>query len=149
MTQISDAQRRRQSSFGFLIQLLARRIDHDMKDQLAEIDVDVKVFSNLMLLNEKDGITQRELARLLEFPDYFTSRTVDMLVKHGFAERKPDPNSRRTVLVFLTDKGREKARELPKIISAVNGDYLQPLDADERKQLIKLLHKVAGMESET
>ena len=47
MTQISEGQRKRQSSFGFLMQLLARRIDRDMKDQLAEIDVDVKVLQIL------------------------------------------------------------------------------------------------------
>lgn len=146
MTRISDAQRRRQSSFGYLIQLMARRIDMDMKDRMSKIDVELKVFANLMLLTEKDGITQRELTRLLEFPEYFTSRTVDLLVKKGFAERRPDPESRRTILVFLTAKGRQKAKELPPIISAVNNSFLEPLDAEERKQLISLLHKVAGID---
>ncbi len=148
MTQISEAQRRRQSSFGFLMQLLARRIDQDMKLRLAEIGIDVKVFSNLMLLSEKDGITQRELGRLLEFPEYFTSRTVDVLVEKGFAERRPDPDSRRSILVYLTPKGRKKAKELPGIISQVNLSYLKPLELEERTQLIKLLHKVADIDQD-
>lgn len=143
MTESFDVKRRRQSSFGFLLQLIARRIDSDMKVQLAEIGIDRKIFSNLMLLLEKDGISQRELGRLLEFPEYFTSRTVDRLVEKGYAQRRPDPNSRRKILVFLTDKGREKAKELPSIIEAVNTDYLAPLNVDERKQMIQLLHKIA------
>lgn len=114
-----------------------------MKEQLAKIGIDKKIFSNLMLLLEKDGITQRELGRLLEFPEYFTSRTVDVLVDKGFVERRADPNSRRTTLVYLTDKGRETAKQLPPIIGAVNADYLAPLNIEERKQMISLLQKVA------
>lgn len=146
MTQIFDRQRKRKSSFGFLIQLLARRIDRDMKQRLSEIGVDVKVFSNLMLLNEKDGITQRELGRLLEFPEYFTSRTVDVLVEQGFAERRPDPSSRRSVLIYLTSKGRKKAKELPAVVSEVNKKYLKTLSAEERNILIGLLHEVAELD---
>lgn len=144
MTQIRDPLQIREASFGFLMQLVARRIDKDMKNSLNDIGVDVKVFSNLMMLSEKDGITQRELGRLLEFPEYFTSRTVDLLVKLGFAERRTDPSSRRTILVYLTEKGRQKAAELPPIIKQVNMDYLEPLSESERKQIIKLLIKVSS-----
>ena len=145
MTQSFDAECIRKSSFGFLMQLLARRINGDLKDRLADIDIDVKVFSNLMLLSEKDGITQRELGQMLEFPEYFMSRAVDVLVNEGYAERRPDPKSRRTILVFLTDKGREKARQLPAIIAGVNRDQLARLSPDERHQLVALLHKVTGV----
>ena len=117
----------------------------DMKQQLSGIDVDVKMFANLMLLNERDGITQRELGRFLEFAEYFTSRAVDALVDKGFAERRPDPSSRRSILVFLTSKGRKKAKELPKIVGDVNANYLKSLTKQEQKQLIDLLQKIAGI----
>lgn len=146
MTRISKARQIRESSFGFLIQLLGRRIDRDMKERLAEIDVDVKVFSNLMMLSDRDGITQRELGRLLEFPEYFTSRTVDILVENGYVERRPDPNSRRSILVFLTHEGRKKAAELPRVVAGINQSYLSPLDEDERAQLVALLQKVSGID---
>lgn len=138
-----DAEKIRHSSFGFLLQLISRRIDKDMKDELAKLGIDRKVFSNLMMLSEKDGITQRELGRLLEFPEYFTSRTVDVLVEKGFAERRPDPESRRNILVYLTDAGREIAKNLPPIIGSVNESYLEGLTCNEREQLITLLQKVA------
>lgn len=146
MTQISESQRRRETSLGFLIQLLARRIDSDMKQRLSDIGIDVKIFSNLMLLSEKDGINQRELGRLLEFPEYFTSRTVDVLVEKGFAERRADPNSRRSILVYLTPKGRKKAMELPTIISEVNARYMKSLTAEKQSLLIQLLHNVADID---
>lgn len=96
-----------------------------------------------MLLNERDGVTQSELGRLLEFPDYYTSRNVDALIEAGFAERRADPNSRRTVLIFLTPEGRSKAKELPKIIASVNDEFLENFDEEERATLTKLLQKAA------
>ena len=145
MAQLSKTQRGRQSSFGFLLQLLDRRMDGLMKQRLAEIDVDLKIFANLRMLADNDGINQRELCRLLEFPEYYTSRNVDALVNAGYVERRPDPHSRRSVLIFLTDKGRKTAAKLPKIISSVNKDFMKALNYEERAQLVSLLQKVANI----
>jgi len=146
MTQISDAKRKaRENSFGFLIQTLAKRIDVEMRDRLKEHDVDLKIFANLMFLSEKDGITQREIGNELNFPEYYTSRNVDALIKSGFAERRPDPSSRRSMLIFLTPKGRAKAAELPGVIRASNEASLAGLDPEERQQVVALLKKVVGI----
>ncbi len=145
MTQIKRTKHIREGSFGFLIQTLARDIDTKMKLALQEVDVDVKIFANLMLLADEDGINQRSLGEKLNFPEYFTSRNVDALVEAGFAERRPDPNSRRSFLIYLTEAGRKKASELPRIVKQVNDDVLADLSADERKQVIKLLQKTAGI----
>lgn len=148
MTQIKNAKAIRESSFGFLIQTLAREIDAKMKLALKEIGVDVKVFANLMLLSEEDGINQRALGEKLNFPEYFTSRNVDALVEAGYAERRPDPSSRRSFLIFLTDAGHKKASELPKIISQVNDETLTNLTAAERQQIVGLLKKAVGLSGE-
>lgn len=145
MTQAPESDGIRENSFGFLIQTLARRIDADMKERLKQHGVDLKIFANLMFLSAKDGVTQREIGNSLNFPDYYTSRNVDALIKEGFAERRPDPKSRRTTLIFLTEKGRKKAAELPDVIRASNEKSLAGLSASERKQVMRLLHKAAGM----
>lgn len=145
MTQISDAKTHRENSFGFLIQTLARRIDMQMKERLKEHDVDLKIFANLMFLSEDDGVTQREIGNKLNFPEYYTSRNVDALIKQGYAERRPDPKSRRSMLIFLTPEGRKKASELPEVIRAANEEALADLSAEERKQIIHLLQKTIGI----
>ncbi len=135
----------RENSFGFLIQTLARDIDAKMKLALKEVDVDTKIFANLMVLSEEDGIKQRTLGEKLNFPEYFTSRNVDALVAAGFAERQPDPESRRSFLIFLTDAGRKKAAQLPSIVKQVNDDVLSELNKQEKSEVILLLQKVAGI----
>lgn len=134
----------RQGSFGFLVNTLTRRLDVAMKERLSEAGVDTKQFVNLMMLAEQEGINQRELGEKLEFPEYSTSRTIDALVESGLAERRPDPNSRRSVLIYLTDQGRKKVSEFPPIIMQTNKDFLSDLSPDEQAQLIALLQKVVG-----
>lgn len=146
MTQVDSARKAREGSFGFLLQTVARRIDANMKEQLAAIGIDVKIFANLMYLSERDGINQRQIGEMLDFPDYYTSRNVDALVNAGLAERRPDPNSRRSTLIFLTDKGRSVARKLPPVIAECNARFLEPLSESERKQVIGLLQKVARID---
>jgi len=113
-----------------------------MKSKLRDHDIDLKVFANLMALSQQDGINQREIGKRLDFPEYYTSRNVDALVEAGLAERRADPKSRRSFLVFLTVKGRRKAAELPKVIADVNDDYLGSLTDEERETAITLLQKV-------
>jgi DNA-binding MarR family transcriptional regulator len=145
MTQVENTRAIREGSFGFLIQTLAREIDAKLKLALNDVGVDVRVFTNLMLLSEEDGISQRALGEKLKFPEYSTSRNVDALVEVGYAERRPNPNSRRSFLIFLTGTGRKKASELPGIIKQVNDETLSNLTTTERRQVIKLLQKAAGV----
>ena len=145
MTQVPKARAVREQSFGFLVQSIARGVDAKLKAELSEVGIDVKIFANLMLLWEEDGISQRALAQKLNNPEYFTSRNIDALVAAGFAVRESDPTSRRTYLIHLTDAGRAKAKLLPKIIKRVNDEALADLDAAEKAQLVPLLQKVAGV----
>lgn len=147
MTQITLKDHRREDSFGFLTQTIARVLDAKMKVELEKVGVDIKIFANLMMLGQQDGINQREIGKRLNFPEYFTSRNIDALVDAGFAERRPDPDSRRSFLIFLTEKGRAKAQELPAIVEAVNDDVLSDLTATERQTVTAILQKVAGLAS--
>lgn len=147
MTKTSPAQAIREGSFGFLVQTLARSLDAKMKDALLEVGVELKLFPILRMLAEEDGINQRKLGQRLNFPEYFTSRNIDALVETGFAERRPDPDSRRSFLIFLTDAGHAKGKSLPPIIRRVNDDVLGNLTASEQKQVVALMQKIAGVAS--
>lgn len=145
MTQVSKSQAIRENSFGFLVQSLSRTLDAKMKAELKAVGVNVKLFAALMLLSEEDGINQRKVGERLNFPEYFTSRNIDALVKAGFAERRPDPESRRSFLIYLTAAGRAKAAELPAIVKRVNLEVLSTLSEPEKAQAVTLLKKAAGI----
>jgi len=139
MTHNSNDSSTREVSVGFLVQNLAQKFDARMKLKLGKIDVDIKLFPGLMMLKGEDGINQRSFGEKLDFPQYFSSRNIDALVKAGFVERRPDPNSRRATLIFLTTNGKAKAKLLPAIVKQVNDEALADLEPSQRAELVSLL----------
>ncbi|WP_371169533.1 MarR family winged helix-turn-helix transcriptional regulator [Aliiroseovarius sp. 2305UL8-7] len=129
-------------SFGYLMQVLARRIDDSMKVRLEALDLDFRFFMTLMLLLARDGQSQRELGGKLNLPEYQVSRNLDAMTKAGLVERRPSPTSRRTTLIYLTDQGRSVAQCLPPVINDQNDRFLKSLKDDERAVLISLLQRV-------
>ena len=132
----------RRQSLGFLIQLLARHIDRDMRALLDELGINQKFFETLMVLLSSGGISQRDLGQHLFLPEYQISRNLDAMAVEGLIERRPSPNSRRTLEIHLTEKGRGIAMELPKTIKSLNDKFMGELDAQEQETLVHLLQKV-------
>lgn len=138
----------RRQSFGFLLQLLARHVDQDMKARIEDLGIIPKHFETLMVLLASSGISQREMGQKLFLPEYQISRNLDAMEADGLVERRPSPTSRRTTELFLTEKGREVAMQLPPLINNLNSEFLQVLDDSEKATLVELLQRVlTGFES--
>ena len=141
----SDFAAERDASFGYLVEQVVRKFEDNAKIELSAIGLNYKVYIPQLALLDEDGVNQRQLGLKLNFPEYFTSRNIDAMVKAGFAERRPDPNSRRSVLVFLTKVGRAKAECLPGLAIKLNEVVLAELTKDEQQKVVELLKKVAGI----
>ncbi|WED29620.1 MarR family transcriptional regulator [Vibrio sp. DW001] len=133
----------RNSSFGSLANLITFHMTQRMKEKLAEKELTIKLFGALMILMAEDEITQIEIAKRAGLPGYATSRTLDELEKLELIERTPNPSSRRSFLIVLTNKGRKLGSTLPAIVNEVNQDVLFPLSKEEQEQLIFNLQKIA------
>ncbi len=66
------------------------------------------------------------------------------LERRRLIERKVDPSHRRRNIVSITRAGSEQLRALDKVIDEVQERVLEPLSQNERRQLTKLLRKLAG-----
>ena len=71
---------------------------------------------------------------------------IDELEERGLAERRPHPLDRRKRTIHLTGKGKrllDRAREEGE---RAGREHFAPLTAAERKELGRLLRKLAGLE---
>lgn len=66
----------------------------------------------LRLLAANDGITQRELARELQFSKPTVTAALTALEREGLLERRADERDRRLTRVFLTEEGRAREERL-------------------------------------
>jgi MarR family transcriptional regulator for hemolysin len=89
---------------------------------------------NWVLLREATrahGASQRELADLMHIEPPTLVRHLDRLEADGYVERRPDPDDRRRLLVFVTPAGRRRLTELHKVAERNDADLRSILDEHE------------------
>lgn len=88
------------------------------------------------------GVSQRQLADELGLTAGTVSVRIDRLLEEGLVSRVPDPDTRRSVLVALTPKGRELFERVAPAHLANETRLLSALTDDEQKLLGNLLRKL-------
>ena len=81
----------------------------------------------LFRLREQEGLSQVDLADVLELQPISLVRLLDRLVEHGLVERRHDPRDRRANRLFLTAAGRQLANDLDSLRESIATDVLQDI----------------------
>ena len=84
----------------------------------------------LFRLRDQEGLSQVDLADVLELQPISLVRLLDRLVEHGLLERRHDPKDRRANRLFLTPRGRQLVDDLDSLRNAIAIDVLQDVPAD-------------------
>jgi MarR family transcriptional regulator, transcriptional regulator for hemolysin len=87
----------------------------------------------LFRLRQQEGLSQVDLADVLELQPISLVRLLDRLVEHGLLERRHDPRDRRANRLFLTAAGRQLVDDLDGLRDSIAIDALQdvPISAVE------------------
>jgi MarR family transcriptional regulator, transcriptional regulator for hemolysin len=96
----------------------------------------------LFRLREQEGLSQVDLADVLELQPISLVRLLDRLVEHGLVERRSDPRDRRANRLFLTAAGRQLADDLDSLRDAIATDVLQGVSAATLESSFKTLRDV-------
>jgi len=86
------------------------------------------------------GITQTELARVLDLGKVALGGLIDRLEERGFVERRADANDRRINRVFLTRKGNVVLERMAKIGMDMNAKVMHGISLERQHMLAKTLH---------
>jgi MarR family transcriptional regulator, transcriptional regulator for hemolysin len=140
-------------NYGFLINDVARLMRTTYDRRVRELGLTRSQWWVLTLLFRNDGVTQSELAELLEIERPTLGRLLDRLEAKGWVRREHDSRDRRAWRVHLTDAVEPAMRKLRKVASELRSDALAGLSAQERERFIDTLLAVkanlARMEKET
>lgn len=97
----------------------------------------------LRLLARAPGRSQREIADDLGMPPSRFVAFADELEQRGLIERRKNPTDRRLYALQLTETGADQLAGLREAATAHEQEICRPLAADERRQLIELLQRLA------
>jgi DNA-binding MarR family transcriptional regulator len=78
-------------------------------------------------LRQQEGLSQVDLADVLELQPISLVRLLDRLVEHGLLERRHDPRDRRANRLFLTASGRQLVDDLDSLRDSIASDVLQDI----------------------
>lgn len=96
----------------------------------------------LKCLLEQGSMTQRQLADKCMLDVTTMSRTLDKLQGAGYLLRTVNPSCRRSFLICITEKGKEKAASVQKIFSDLDEQIWQGISEDEMEVLYQTLQKI-------
>jgi DNA-binding MarR family transcriptional regulator len=88
--------------------VLQRRIANEFGVSLARFDLMAQ------LERVEDGLTMSEVSRRMMVSNGATTSLVDRLVEDGLVLRKAHPEDRRTIVLHLTERGRERFLNIAK-----------------------------------
>ena len=103
--------------------LLRNYIDHRAKSRGSTRAQWIVLFR----LRQQEGLSQIDLADVLELQPISLVRLLDRLVEHGLLERRHDPRDRRANRLFLTASGRQLVYDLDSLRDSIATDVLRDI----------------------
>jgi MarR family transcriptional regulator, lower aerobic nicotinate degradation pathway regulator len=96
----------------------------------------------LAVIASEAPLSQQRLGELTGIDRTSVVAIVDYLERHGYVERRRNPDDRRAYLLLVTDAGRKWLAAAKSALIEVEDRYLGPLSGRERAQLKDLLRKL-------
>src|SRR6201986_4672607 len=96
----------------------------------------------LFRLREQEGLSQVDLADVLELQPISLVRRLARLVEHGLVERRHDPRDRRANRLFLTASGRQLVDDLDSLRDSIALDVLQNIPSASLQTSLETLKDV-------
>lgn len=129
-------------SVGYQIRMAHRRLQRELQVRIERHGATLGMWYYLRALWDEDGLTQRELSDRIGTMEPTTLAAIMAMQRKGLVRRSRNPDDRRKVNVYLTERGRAlesvllpAAREVVQI--AVKGFKKREVDT-----LLRLLHTI-------
>lgn len=97
----------------------------------------------LTIVAENDGITQRELAEILDVRPSSLTAMVGKMEQFGFVERKQDDKDQRVMHIYITDSGREVETKSKSVIQELVDSIFKNLSDEEIEQMLTITEKIS------
>ncbi|MFK7966037.1 MAG: MarR family winged helix-turn-helix transcriptional regulator [Burkholderiaceae bacterium] len=129
-------------NFGLILHDVARLLRTNFDRRVRDLGLTRSQWWVLTHLYREDGLTQTELADLMEIEKPSLGRLLDRLEAKNWIKRSNDPHDRRANRVYLTVDVKPMVREMRQHASAVRQQALAGLGENQREQFIDTLLQI-------
>lgn len=131
-------------NFGFILNDVARLLRKVYDRRVRSLGLTRSQWWVVTHLYRSEGVTQSELADILELERASLGRLLDRLEAKGWVRREADANDRRAKRVYLTAQVEEPMRTMRSIAAGVRGDALSGLSPAQQDRFVDTLLRIKG-----
>jgi DNA-binding MarR family transcriptional regulator len=128
-------------SLDFLIRDTRLRLYKFIESRIAGQGVPLRLWFPLRAVYRNEGITQRELGRMLGYGDAHAGVIVGVMQRHRLVDRRLSRLDRRRINLYLTPAGKKMAQATLRQLRAVNTRITAGFTAAEAETLQRLLRR--------
>jgi DNA-binding MarR family transcriptional regulator len=133
---------RRIDSLGYQLGVVTRAYDRRLTDALAGLGVAPGQFPALVMLYEKDGLTQAELCRRIGVEQPTMANTLKRMERDGLIVRREDGTDKRRTFIHLSPRARQIQGQVVAAAREVAARAVKGLSSAEQDQLFSLLARL-------
>ncbi len=126
-------------SLQSLLSEASRRATADLERVLGPEGVQVEFWRVLEVLADESGRSMSALAEVLSMKLPSLSKLIDRMVASALVQRAPDPLDQRRVLVYISDLGLARVRQLQGTVKRQRSSLESSLGLEEGRELKRLL----------
>lgn len=127
---------------GFNLRAAMKKIDKNLSSRLAEFGISIPQSFILFCLQENNGITLKEIGCRTLIDSSSMTVLVDKLEKDKLVERRLDPQDRRAIRVFITEKGSLVAAQITTLEYEFNAMLYDLLGEGNQKEFIHSINNI-------
>ncbi len=131
-----------QEGCGFLLNDVARLMRRNFNRRVQALGLTQTQWRTLAILSRKPGISQKQLADILEMQPISVGRLLDRMQAAGWIERRPDPADRRAVCLHLAVKADPILKEMKGHSVEVLRDANQGISPQEQQMFFDILTRM-------
>ncbi len=134
----------RDSSFGYLVNLLARLFIRALDRRIEAHGLVHGQFPALLMVWERPGLTQAEIAAAVSVEQPTMANTLNRMERDGLVERRPDPLDRRRALVYPAERALAIRDDVLGCAMAVNTLATRGMSETDKAEAIRLMRIMAA-----
>lgn len=128
--------------FGHLLTHVTRMLRTQFDRRATRFDLTRSQWRALKMIGHQEGLSQSELAELIELEPIPVGRVIDRLQQAGFVERRADPKDRRCWRLHLSDKAHAVVDDMEVVADQLRTEALAGVNANDYATFVKVMNQV-------
>lgn len=133
---------KREESIDFNIKAAWHAISRMYNQQAVKYGITTSIGFVLLNINTKEGTPATKIAPLMGLESRSLTRMLKSMEEKGLIYKKPDPEDKRSVRIFLTDLGIEKKAISRETVKAFNEEVVKTIDQEKLEAFYDVIHQV-------